>query len=320
MSSEHQIPGPEMKSFREEFFSTWQQVPFKGLFLGLLLGWMFFFHFLGNSTLGYIDTSSLFGWMNYAYSSSADDEHGKLIPFVVMVLFWWKRKELLSIEKRHWWPALGLIIFSLLLHIVGFMVQQTRVSIVAFFVGIYGLTGLVWGPRWLQASFFPFFLFAFCLPLGTLAETITFPLRMVVTKCTTVAVNGLLGMDVIQDGTRIFNAGRTFEYEVAAACSGMRSLTATLAMSTILAFVKFNKYWKRFAMIGAAFPLAIIANIFRLTLIIMAAEMFGHEAGDYVHNSTWLSLLPYVPAIVGLILLEKWLKEDKQSSPEEVKA
>jgi len=43
-------------------------------------------------------------------------------------------------------------------------------------------------------------------------------------------------------------------------------------------------------------------------LIVLAGELFGQKAGNYVHESAWFSLLPYVPAIIGLILLARWLE------------
>ena len=67
------------------------------------------------------------------------------------------------------WPAgLWLVCLALVLHIFGYMGQQPKASVLALFIGIYGLMGLAWGPAFLKASFFPFFLFAFCVPLGML--------------------------------------------------------------------------------------------------------------------------------------------------------
>ena len=83
-------------SLREELVWFWQQWPAKPLWFGALAAWMALFHLLGNSTLGYIGTPSLFGWMRYCYNNQPDDEHGFLIPVVILVLFWWKRRELLS--------------------------------------------------------------------------------------------------------------------------------------------------------------------------------------------------------------------------------
>src|SRR5207248_2652186 len=144
--------------------------PDKLLFFILCLIWAVFFHFLGNSTFGYKDTPSLFGWMNYAYNSLGDDRFGKFIPPVVFALLLVKRRELTAVRKAPWWPALALVVAGLLLHMAGYIIQQTRISILAFFLGLYGLTGLVWGREWLRATFFPCFLLIFCFPLGTLAD------------------------------------------------------------------------------------------------------------------------------------------------------
>ena len=52
-------------------------------------------------------------------------------------------------------------------------VQEARISIMGLFTGIYGLMGLAWGLAWLRASFFPFVLFVFAVPFGSLAEPVT---------------------------------------------------------------------------------------------------------------------------------------------------
>lgn len=302
---EHPLP-----EFRREFLEAWRLMPDKGIFLGLLAAWLALFHFLGNSTLGYTHTTSLFGWLNFIFTTSVDDKHGKFVPLVVLGLFWWKRKILLAAPKQIWWPALAIVVAGLFLHVVGFMVQQTRISVVAFFTGLYGLTGLVWGWRWLRASFFPFFIFGFCVPVAAALEPVTFPLRLLVAKVST-NLAFLLGVDVRCEGTQIFNPFRTFNYDVAPACSGIRSLTAILALATIYAFVSFGKKWERLALIASALPLAVLANVFRMLMIIVAAELFGQDAGNYVHEGGpfgILKLLPYVPAILGLMLIGRWLE------------
>jgi len=277
---------------------------------GLLLLWIGLFHLLGNSTLGYVKTSSLFGWMDYAYSNRADDEHGYFVPFLVLGLLYWKREELMALPKSVWWPGLVLMVPALALHIVGFQVQQTRLSIVAFYSGLFGLTCLVWGWQWLRATFFPFFLLSFCVPLGNKADVITQPLRQLATDITTVIARGPLGINVLQNGTTIFDPTGKFTYEIAAACSGLRSLTAITVLAIIFAFVWFKSWWKRGLILAAAVPLAIGSNVFRLSSIIVAAEAFGQKAGMFVHDNWLLSLLPYLPAMLGLFVLG-WLLEGR---------
>ena len=112
---------------------------------------------------------------------------------------------------------------------------------------------------------------------------------------------------------------RMHQYEIAAACSGLRSLIVTLAFFTIYAFVGFQKSVKRGVMILSAFPFAVAGNVFRLAIIILSAEVIeaiesgsGQGAGEFVHNNSVLSLLPYVPAFAGMLILGRLLKEDRQ--------
>ena len=283
-------------------------MPDKPLFFSLLVAWMALFHWLGNSTFGYGDISSLFSWTINVYRNSPDDQHGFLVPAVVLVLVFLKRRDLISLPKAHWWPALALVAAGLFLHVVGFVVEQARVSLVGFFVGLYGITGLIWGPGWLRATFFPYFLFAFCVPITAMSEEITFPLRLLSTKVTVVLAQTIMGIDVVQNGTSIWEPTGKFQYEVAAACSGLRSLTAIFGLATIYGFMECSKNWQRITIMASAFPLAVIGNVVRLGTIIIAAETFGQSAGNYVHENFWFSLLPYVPPMVGLMILGHWLE------------
>ncbi len=292
-----------------EVAALWRQLPHRGLFLGLLAVWVVLFQFLGNSTLGYVNTPSLFGWWVWVQSVNDEESHGWLIPFVVAVLLCWRSAELTALPKRIWWPALGMLLLALLLHVLGFVLQQTRFSCVAFFVGIYALSGLLWGWGWWRVTFFPFCLFVFCVPLGNTAEVVTVPLRMMATKLAVVLSHTVLGINVIQQGASIISPTGKFQYEVVAACSGIRSLIAILALSTIFGYVVFKSNWRRALMIAAAVPLAVVGNVVRLMTIIVAAEAFDQKAGNYVHENTWFSLLPYVPAIIGVLLLGRWLEE-----------
>jgi exosortase len=297
-----------VQTFGEELRHGWLALPDKSMFLVLLAAWFALFQFWGNSTFGYKNTPSLFGWLDYSYQTP-DDAHGQLIPFVVLALFWWKRKILLEIPKAHWWPGLIGVIFALMLHVIGFKIQQTRLSVVAFFVGPYAIMGLVWGRQWLINSFFPYFLFSFCLPVNTLADQLTLPLRFLASAITVWISHVLLGINVIRQGTMLFDANGSYQYEIAAACSGLRSLIAILALAVIFAFMNYRCLGRRLLIIAAAFPLALAGNVIRLLVIILAAELFGQKAGNYVHENAFFSLLPYLPVLAGLPLLGFFLKE-----------
>jgi exosortase len=311
-----------LEDFRIEFLECWHHLPNKGFFLILLVAWLALFHFLGNSTLGYIPTPSLLSWMHAAYQPShdagaTDDSHGRLIPFVVLGLFWWKRKQLMALPLRTWWPALLLLGGALLLHLLGYLVQQPKLSIIALFIGVYGLMGLAWGREWLHQSFFPFILFAFCVPLGWSGVSLTFPLRVLVVKVVEAICHNLLAIDIVVQGTAILDPTGRYQYEVAAACSGMRSLIATLAVAVIYAMVSFRTWWKRGVLIASALPLAVFGNVVRMLTIVIAAEIGGQEWGARIHEGGpggVYSLLPYIPAFAGLLLLGHLMSEPPRRS------
>ena len=302
--------------------SAWTQLPNKIFFFALLAAWLALFQFLGNSTLGYVHSSSLFAWMHDAYRShnnaDNDDAHGKLIPFLVMGLFWWKRKELLASSFRLWWPGLLFLAGGVMLHVLGYVLQQPRLSIVALFAGIYGLMGLAWGWDWLRRSTFPFFLFVFSIPMGSQAQFITVPLQVLVSWLVGVVAHGL-GIGVVQDGVRLIDPTGTYQYEVAAACSGMRSLLTIFLLATCYSFIVFRTMLKRIIMIVLAVPFAVLGNLLRLLFIVIAAELGGQEWGSYVHENWIFSLIPYLPAFIGVfwvgsVMERRWQPDRKQAS------
>jgi exosortase len=162
----------------------------------------------------------------------------------------------------------------------------------------------------LRSCFFPFLLFGFSVPIGSLAEPITFRMRLLVSQLVGFVSHYILAIDVKVQGTTLIDPSGHYQYEVAAACSGIRSLIATLALAVILAFTSLNKPWKRLLLLAAAFPLAVLGNLVRMLAVVVAAEIGGQDWGMYVHDGGpggILSLLPYVPAFLGLLMLERYL-------------
>jgi exosortase len=308
--------------WQTDTLACWRQLPNKVFFFVLLAVWALLFQFWGNSILGYIHTSSLFAWLYNAYNlggeAGEDASVGNLIPFLVVGIFWWKRKELLALPLQLWWPALLLLIAALLLHIFGYLLQQPLFSVIALFAGIYALTGLAWGRDWLRHSVYPIFLFAFSIPLTAHLNFILFPLRMLVCRLVEISAH-IVGINVLRQGTQLMDPSGAYGYDVAAACGGMRSLIAIFLLATVYAFGTFRSPGKRFFLMALALPFAVLGNMLRLLAIIVAAEMGGQDWGNYVHEGGpfgIISLLPYVPGIVGLLFVGRWLenREDKNKS------
>jgi exosortase len=295
----------------EEAGAFLRSMPDKRVFVLMALAWTALFHFLGNATFGYVDTASIFKWAYLCYTGpNSEDEHGVLMPFAVLGLAWWKREELMAAPKRFWLPAIAGVLLGLLLHTFGYVVQLPVISIVAFFIGFYSLMGLAWGPGWLKCIFFPYILFVFAVPIARHTEIITNPLRMLATNVTVGICHWVLGINVIKDGVMLIDPNGRYFYEVAAACSGMRSTLALLALTTIFGFVNFKTPWKQWFFVLLALPLAVVGNVARLTAIVMSAEAFGRKAGNFVHE--WFGFVTFAVAIGSVLILGHILREDDQ--------
>jgi len=294
-------------------------LPNKAFFFTLFVAWMALFTFLGNATLGYVHSSSLFAWMFDTYTSpDSDAGYGLLIPFAVLGLYAWKSKELLARPLEIWWPAMFFVAGALVLHIVGEAIQETQLSAIGFFMGLYGLTGLAWGKNWLKTSFFPYFLVGFCIPLGGALDGFTFRLRLLVSWIVAGIAHLGLSPDLLREGTQLYDAQHTFGYEVAAACSGIHSLVALLALTSIYGFVTFKTPWKRAVLIASAIPLAVLGNVMRLCFTIMVAELGGQSAGKAVETKT--GLVTFAVAIGCMYLIARWMEksEPKNEPPVEL--
>jgi exosortase len=300
--------------WRADAVECWQRLPNKSFFFALLAAWMLLFQFWGNPILGYLHTSSLFAWLYDAYTVGGeknDSSYGNLIPFLVAGIFWWKRKELVALPLKLWAPGLLLLVAALVLHIFGYVIQQPVFSVIALFAGIYALTGLAWGRAWLRHSAYPFILFVFSIPLAAHLNFVLFPLRLFVCWLVEMVAH-LIGIDIIRLGTQLIDPSGTYAYSVEAACGGMRSLIAVFLLATVIAFGLLRAPGKRFFLMVLAVPFAVLGNMLRLLAIIVAAEMGGSQWGNYVHEGGPLgiiSLLPYLPGIVGLLWVGYWLEK-----------
>ena len=65
-------------------------------------------------------------------------------------------------------------------------------------------------------------------------------------------------------------------------------------------------------LLALALPLSVLGNLVRMLFIIFAAEIGGQATGNYVHESSIFSMIPYIPAIAGLLLSGRWLEKKSE--------
>jgi len=277
--------------------------------MAIIMGFLYLmFHLLGN-TVENVHSRSAFVWMVSRWSDKisfgADYSHGYLIPFVSIGVIWMKRQDLIDAPKSVAKTGLMVIILALMTHWMGAKMQQTRLSLI-------GLIGLLWGIPYFflgwhvaKILIFPCAYLIFCVPLNFL-DSMTFPLKMMATKASAGLLNGL-GVEAIYHGSKItLVQNPDISYEVAAACSGLRSLLAMTAITAVYAYFTQKTLIKKWLLFICSIPLAVFGNMVRVTTIFLVAQAFGRAIADNLYH-TYSGYIVFVAAIICMVGLGSML-------------
>lgn len=267
------------------------------------------FQFFGNAGRGYIDTASLFHWWGYQWLNPASEtEHGWVILGLSGWLLWRQRR---PVDHAAGFPVAAVValVVALLLHAAGFAAQQARISIVALLVFTWGVIRLAGGPRWGRAAVFPLAFMGFAIPVGVLDE-IGLPLRLWVTDAGE-AIARVAGIPVLRSGTQLLSPDGRFNYDVAAPCSGVRSLMALTALSLLFGYLNFLTWWRRGVVLALAFPLVYLGNVARIVAIVFAAQWAGPVWGERAHEVMGYGVFVIVlgGVLAAIAALRRWAPE-----------
>ncbi len=263
------------------------------------------FHLLGNTVVD-VRSRSVFIWTVARWGDrisfgGADYSHGYLIPFVSLFCLWVKRKELAAAPKAINWAGLVVIAGALVMHWVGAKMQQTRLSLLSLIVLCWGVPFFLLGWQVARRLIFPVSYLIFCVPLNFL-DSLTFPLKMNATVLTEAVLNGL-GIPAMSEGSKIsLIENREISFEVAAACSGLRSLLALTAITAVYAWLTQKGIVRKWILFLSAIPLAVLGNVVRVVTVFLVATAFGPEfAGKIYHDfSGYIVFAVAVIAMVGI--------------------
>ena len=284
------------------------------------------FQCFGNSVRGYIDTSSLlWWWVSQWIDPRAECEHGWLILGLALWLGWRNlRNEEGGVGKvecgvrKAEWPthnaepetqngaaATAAMLGGLALHALGYAAQQDRLSIVGLLLFSWGGLTLGGGRRSGRATAFPLAFMLFAVPVSFL-DSLGFYLRLWVTGATA-GLAHLAHLGVVRNGTQLFAPDGRYQYDVAAACSGVRSLMALMALTLLAGYLNFRSWFRRGVIFALCLPLAFLGNILRITTIVFAGEWFGQRAGESVHAAAgFLVFAVVLGGVLGAVTL--WLR------------
>ncbi len=233
--------------------------------------------------------------------------HGFLIIPISIFLFYQKRDELVFPAKT---SPQGLIV--LLLGCIGYVFGiaageyfTTRFSLVVIFTGV-SIFYLGWMN--FKKVWFSYFFLIFMIPIPSIIYySATAPMQLFASEVTNTFLQNI-GVPSIRHGNIIILP--EYRLEVAEACSGLRSLVTLLALSSLYANWKFDGKTIAIVLFLATFPIAVVANIFRIITTALGAyaidkslaESFLHEISGTIVFLVALILI----FILGALL--KWAK------------
>lgn len=271
--------------------------------------------------LGVTPTSTL-GWLFAYWSRGGEYAHGYVVPIIAAGLFVWLwRRQLVDAPLSPARSGLAVIVLAALLYWVGVRGANPRLVAISLVVLIFGLILYAGGWRWAVALWFPCAFLVFMIPLNFLEPYVSFPLRIFVARISTVLLQ-VLGLDVFQNGTGILSrSGRFAPLDVADPCSGIRSLVALMALTSLYGYVTMDRAWKKWVLFVSSIPLAVLGNVARITTVALVAQGFGsdwamkiyHDYSGYIVFS--LAILSMV--VLGVLLnlqygelLHRWVYEE----------
>jgi exosortase len=252
-------------------------------------------------------------------------QHGFLAPFIVGWLVWKQRGELVSLPLKGSLFGLIAVLVAMLAYFGGYKANNYYLGAFAIQLFIAGMVLACLGWAHARKLCFAWLMLCFMWPLVFLEDSVSFRLRVLMVETTSFVLN-TIGLDTIREGTALISApegsraaGALFSLKVDGPCSGMRSLFALLMVSALFGYFTQKTLLRRLFLFLCGFPLAVVANMARLLILIAGTMAFGQDfaVGDQekeVSTFHFISgLAVYLVALAGLQAIGKLMGRQKDA-------
>ena len=237
-------------------------------------------------------------WMIGSWIMNPYYSHGFL---VLLVSSYFVYKNVGNLKRND--NPLGLMVYSLALfiHVLAFVYDYDFVSAMSFPFAIFGLIYTFYGSSAKELAFpLLFLLFAVPYPIYSISNVLE-----VFSAQLSVGIVKLMGVNAKVEGAEIYLTNCAFV--VGAPCSGIRSIIALLTVSTLYSYLINDRYPVKIVLVLASIPVALFANVLRISTILISAEFVGKDfAMGMVHYASDLVL--FAIAVFFLVLLRRCLR------------
>lgn len=217
-----------------------------------------------------------------------DSDQGAYGPMVLVMWFWllWRERAALLVERRTvrgsvlGWAAIAL---GAVLYALGRSQQMYQLEAGSQLAILPGIALVLLGPASTRRLWFVWLFLAFTVPLpGSLVDWLLVPLKDLVSAAVTDALFHA-GLPIARDGVVIY-AGH-YQLFIADACSGLNGFVALTAVGVLYVYVAGHRSRALDAVLLASIlPVAIIANLVRVTALVLATYYGGDALGQQLHD------------------------------------
>jgi exosortase len=227
-----------------------------------------------------------------------------LILIISCVIAWWNVRDYKKSEpgdnQEPCKPGIYVFAFGLILYIIGIIKLFPFLSALSFLFTTSGLILYFYGKPLMRTLIFPiaYLIFAIPLPpefLGKVANAL-----QTLSAYFPALILEMLGIPVTRIGAEIQLEDAAFI--IGLPCSGMNSLISLLAIATLFIYILRCPLYKKIILLCITPPLAILANIIRVTSLLLIANAYGAETATGFYHTLFSPLL-FIIALIFLILI-----------------
>jgi exosortase B len=245
---------------------------------------------------------ALFGPSYHDYAGSLwqqpEQAHAPLVALASAFLLWQLAPALAALPRQPaTWGGSLLLGAGLAINIAGHGADSPFLVLLSQIPVLTGLLMLFWGSTALRLAWFSIVFLFFMMPLpGILIDALTGQLKEWVSVLAE-EILYRLGYPVARSGV-VLGIGQ-YRLLVADACSGLHSMLSLSALGTLYIYLMRRPSWGHNAvMLASLLPIAFIANLVRVLLLVLVTYHFGDHMGHLLHDTTGI-----VVFLVALLLL-----------------
>lgn len=230
--------------------------------------------------------------------NDANYSHGFIVPVIALYLLRQRSPSLKALPVRPDNLGLAIIFLGLLQLLCGWFSAEYFTTRSSFIVVLAGLILFLFGREVLKGMAVPVGYLLFMVPVPYIAyDMVAFPLKLLVTRLSVFVLHAL-GIAVMREGNIIMFPAATFE--VADACSGIRSLVSLVALAAAYAVLQRTTMPRCWLIILSALPIAVAANTARVVITGILAQWWGAKAAEgFFHEFAGMAV--FLCALVLLI-------------------